>query len=319
MKTDIKTRNQEFESTELPSHSLGGKIPHKGEPADQFQQYNFGLLLGEIVSIPLRLINYRRGEVDEDRGSFRLLVRSIDKADLLQPVILQKKGDRFEVVAGNRRVAACRRLDRKDILARILNGDIPGSEMFKIRLMENLARENAGPLELAKAVHDLLKAMHPNLELNEMINMFINADVRPEKSRGNAVTVTTVKEITGRSSSTIRNWLSLLKLPQDQNIQIKDKLLNISQAYILASHIDHQDFAKIAEKALNEKLNKAELIELFQNSDSSTTFLKTCLNSLERIEQRILKNGRISKEGSEKILNRLSFMIEIIQKKAPIN
>lgn len=319
MKSDLFRRSQRVFPRPAIENKLVGKINFK-EVEDTSPQINpvsdkGGLFSGEIARVPLDNIDYRKDEPNQKRSSFQRLIRSIEEKDLIQPVVLLKKGDRFETVAGNRRVAASHEAGKKEIAARILTENVQEMDIYRIKLMENLAREDADPVELARGVHGLLKAMRPNLELNEFINIFINSDTRPEKSEENAVTVTAIKEITGRSASTIRNWLSILKLPSEQKNQIRNRELGVSQGYILATHLEDENFRNIANRAVTEKLNKAELENLFRGSENANNTMKSCLKLLDNFEQKITpKLDQLSSGETESILERLHYLFEKTKK-----
>ena len=77
----------------------------------------------------------------------RELAESIKEQGLIQPIILRKNGDRFEIVAGDRRFLAHQMLGLKLIAATVK--DMTDDECFRIRATENLQRENLSPLEEA--------------------------------------------------------------------------------------------------------------------------------------------------------------------------
>ena len=77
------------------------------------------------------------------------LTQSIREHGLLEPIIVRPKGDKFEVVAGNRRLEACKLLRHKKINCMVF--DLDDKSAFEISLTENLQRKTLNPIEEAKA------------------------------------------------------------------------------------------------------------------------------------------------------------------------
>lgn len=77
------------------------------------------------------------------------LCASISAVGLLQPIVVRAVQDHFEVVTGNRRLEACKRLRWKTIPCHVV--ELNEKESFELSLVENLERENLSPLEEARA------------------------------------------------------------------------------------------------------------------------------------------------------------------------
>jgi ParB family transcriptional regulator, chromosome partitioning protein len=74
---------------------------------------------------------------------------------LLQPILVRSTGESFELVAGSRRLAACRQLGWRKIPAQIV--ELSDQEAFEIALTENIARKSMDPVEEALAFRDYIK------------------------------------------------------------------------------------------------------------------------------------------------------------------
>jgi len=101
--------------------------------------------------------------IDEPRGSIRIeiedealseLAQSISESGLHQPIILRKKGDRFEVVFGHRRYLAHKKLDLSHIKAIVRK--MSDQEAAVSRATENLSRVDLTPVEEAATYKDLI-------------------------------------------------------------------------------------------------------------------------------------------------------------------
>jgi len=86
---------------------------------------------------------------DENSESNNELARSIREKGLLQAIIVRPKQSGFEIVAGNRRLNACKRLGWKKIACHIV--DVDDKTAFEISLSENVQRKSLSPIEEAKA------------------------------------------------------------------------------------------------------------------------------------------------------------------------
>ena len=164
------------------------------------------------------------------RDSFEVgledLIESIEKHGLLEPLVVRPiGGEKYEVVAGNRRYLALKKLGWSKVQCHIKKLD--DKEAFEVALTENIQRENMTPLEEAKAFKTYVK----------------------EKGWGS---VTELAKKIGKSQGYISQRLKLLKLPEE----VKQKLLVTNNFPV--SHAVELAHASIPDKA---KIKVAEAIE----------------------------------------------------------
>lgn len=114
------------------------------------------------------------------------LAQSIRTYGLLQPIIVRKAGRAYQLVVGERRLMACRKLGWKAISASVK--EVSDSAMAAIALIENLQRENLNYIEEAQGYARLMKTFNLTQEV--------------------------LAQRLGKSQSTIANKLRLLKLPE---------------------------------------------------------------------------------------------------------
>lgn len=93
------------------------------------------------ISAPIYQI---RSEIEDEA-----LLNSINEKGLLQPILVRVVGERFQVIAGQRRLNACKKLGLRTIAAKII--DVDDKEAFEISLIENIERKTLDPLEEARA------------------------------------------------------------------------------------------------------------------------------------------------------------------------
>ncbi len=116
----------------------------------------------------------------------RELAESIKKHGVIQPVVVRRAGDRYQLVIGERRLRASKMAGRKTIPAIVR--DIDDDDSLKFALLENLQREDLTPVEEARGY----------------------AALRDEFG----ITVKEVARMLGKDRSTVANTLRLLNLPE---------------------------------------------------------------------------------------------------------
>ena len=144
-----------------------------------------------------------RREMD-DQG-IRELADSIRSEGLLQPIVVRRKGNGFQLIAGERRWRACMHLNLKRVPARVV--DSGDASSAAISLIENLQRENLNPLEEAMGFASLMR----------------DFDLTQES----------VAERVGRGRATIANALRLLQLELEIQGYLSKGLISVGHAKVL--------------------------------------------------------------------------------------
>lgn len=133
------------------------------------------------------------------------LIASIRQKGILQPIIIRKVGEGYEVIAGERRFRAAKSLNLPEIPAVVRN--VSDEEAMVISIMENIQREELNAIDEAKAFFRLIN------EFN--------------------FTQDSVAQSVGKDRSTINNHLRLLKLPAEIQKSIAEGLINMGHARAL--------------------------------------------------------------------------------------
>lgn len=149
------------------------------------------------------------------------LSQSIRTHGFVQPLIVRKHGDRYQIVAGERRWRAAQRLGLLRVPA--LVREVSNEKLLEVSLIENIQRENLNPIEEARAYHRLAHEF--------------------------GLTQEAVAQRTGKERSTVANFLRLLKLPKDIQEMIQEGILSMGHARALLSLESHTQQREIAEKA----------------------------------------------------------------------
>lgn len=101
-----------------------------------------------------------KGNPREDFQDIEDLAKSIEEVGLLEPIVVRKRAKGFELIAGERRIRAFKKLKRKAIPAIVQDADFLGDDLTRAtaRIIENIQRDDLKPHELASAVEKLLRA-----------------------------------------------------------------------------------------------------------------------------------------------------------------
>ncbi len=160
-----------------------------------------------LYEIPVARIspNPRQPRREFHEDTLRELADSIRAEGLLQPIVVRRKQDRFELIAGERRWRACQLLKLKFIPARVLEASEASSAVLS--LVENLQREDLNPIEEANGYASLLKEF--------------------------GLTQEQVAERVGRSRAAVANSLRLLQLEREIQSYLVKGILSTGHAKVL--------------------------------------------------------------------------------------
>lgn len=185
-----------------------------------------------VQNISLNLIdnnsNQPRVQFDEDKLSE--LAESIRVHGIVQPILLKKIGERYRIIAGERRFRAARLAGLSEIPAIIKN--MSEREMQEVALIENLQRVDLNPIEEASAIKELLT--------------------------GYGLTQEELASRLGKSRPAITNALRLLTLPQEVQEMLSEGKLSAGHARALAALDDPEDIVAIANSVAENKLSVRE-------------------------------------------------------------
>ncbi len=185
-----------------------------------------------VQNISLNLIdnnsNQPRVQFDEDKLSE--LAESIRVHGIVQPILLKKIGERYRIIAGERRFRAARLAGLAEIPAIIKN--MSEREMQEVALIENLQRVDLNPIEEASAIKELLT--------------------------GYGLTQEELASRLGKSRPAITNALRLLTLPQEVQEMLREAKLSAGHARALAALDEPDDIIEIANSVVDNKLSVRE-------------------------------------------------------------
>ncbi len=189
------------------------------------------------------------------------LARSIRRDGLLQPVVVRKREHGFELVAGERRVRACRTLGWSTIPATVV--DLSDSDMLQVALAENILRRDLNPIERARAFARLQREFSLSHEQ--------------------------IGERLGLDRSTVANLVRLLELPDSIKELVSRGTISMGHARALLSVQNHDLQSRLCQAVVDEGLSVREIEKRAQLSTRPTGKKKTVLTEelIRDLEERL--------------------------------
>jgi len=169
-----------------------------------------------------------RTHVDDDR--IEELSRSIRSHGIIQPIVVRKAGQGFDIVAGERRWRAAQRagLLKVPVVVR----DVPDDRLLAVALIENIQREDLNPIEEAVAYRRLSDEFH--------------------------LTQEQIADAVGKDRSSIANYVRLLRLPQEVRANLGSGTLSMGHARALLALGDEHAQLRLARDIVARNLSVRE-------------------------------------------------------------
>ena len=203
----------------------------KNAPKMEKKEINNGEMMVKINQVEPNRDQPRR---DFDEDSLMELADSIKQFGILQPLIVQKKKDYYEIIAGERRWRAAKLAGIKEVP--VIVKEYTDQEIVEISLIENIQRENLNPIEEAMAYKRLLEEF----------------DLKQDE----------VAERVSKSRTAVTNSMRLLKLSARVQQMIIDDMISTGHARALLAIDDEEQQYMLANKIFDEKLSVRETEKL---------------------------------------------------------
>lgn len=189
-----------------------------------------------ITELPLNMIypNPYQPRKTFDEEEMNNLIDSIKESGIIQPIIVRKVGERYEIVSGERRFRAAVRLKR-DTIPSIIK-DVSENGMIILSLIENIQREDLNPIELAEGIEKLIE--QHNLTHEEV-----------------------AKKI-GIDRATVTNLLRILRLPEKIKEGLRKGEISMGHAKVLLSIDDPSLMIDMYRVCIQKRLSVRELENL---------------------------------------------------------
>lgn len=186
-------------------------ISGRGESAHQIE-----------IDIDLIEPNPEQPRTRFDEGNLEELARSIRANGIVQPIVVRKLGDRYQIVAGERRWRAAQRAELRRIPA--VTREVADEKLLELALIENIQRQELNPVEEARAYRKLIDSIGLTQEM--------------------------VAGQVGKERSVITTSLRLLRLPDDLQAAIEDGRLSAGHGRALLMSDDPKIQQSVARAAI---------------------------------------------------------------------
>jgi len=217
-----------------------------------------------------------RTHFDEDK--LQELADSIQDYGVIQPVVVQKKGDFYELIVGERRWRAAKKINLEKIPAVIR--ETTNQESLQLAIIENIHRHDLNPIEEAKA-YDRLTSEY-------------------------GLTQESVAKKVGKDRASVTNYLRLLKLSQPVQKDIIAGRLSMGHARALLGLSSEKEILKLRKKIVDNDLS-------VRNVEAQVKRLNKQPNLANNKEK--VKGDIFIKDLEKQIENSLGTKVEIVQAK----
>lgn len=253
--------------------SIKSVTPDKSAEAKKKAEEKAGVQMMKINEVePNR--DQPRKNFDED--ALLELSDSIKQFGVLQPLLVRKRKDYYEIIAGERRWRAAKIAGVKEVP--VIVKEYTDQEILEIGLIENIQRENLNPIEEAIAFKRLLEEF--NLKQDE------------------------VAERVSKSRTAVTNSMRLLKLSDKVQQMIIDDMISTGHARALLAIDDPELQYTLANKIFDEKLSVRETEKL----------VKEIKNPKKPKEKKVMENAFIYQDLEEKMKGVFGTKVSIASK-----
>jgi len=174
---------------------------------------------------------------DFDSQNIEELAQSIKEKGVIQPLLVRRRGDNYELIAGERRLRAAKSLELKELP--VIVREVTDQDSLELALIENIQREELNPIEEAHAYQHLIDKFQ--------------------------VTQEKISEVLGKSRVSVTNTLRLLKLPHEIQGEMKKGRISFAHGRALLEIEDANHQRKVAQDIIIRGLSVRELENLIKS------------------------------------------------------
>jgi ParB family chromosome partitioning protein len=164
------------------------------------------------------------------------LAQSIRENGIIQPLVVRKAGNAYQLIAGERRLRAAKLANLAEVP--VVVQDFADDRLMEVTLIENIQREDLNPIEVAHAFERLAKEHHLSHEQ--------------------------IAQRTGKDRSTITNMLRLLRLPEQVQVLLAEQRLSMGHARALLGLPGEDQQTELAMKTTRDGLSVRQVEKLVQ-------------------------------------------------------
>ncbi len=218
---------------------------HDGHFVDMISTRSLG---PRIRMIPLTQLDPNPHQARSELGNISELMESIKSKGVLEPILVRSKGNRFEIIAGERRFVSCKNIGLKEVPC--IEMDVEENEAMEIALIENLQRKDLDLFEEADGLQSLIDLYAYNHQQ--------------------------VSEKIGKARSTITEILSITHIPEEVRSIIKSSGGAFSRGTIIeiAKQKTEDDMLKLVKEIAERRLTREDTRDLSKYLKGKTKKLK---------------------------------------------
>jgi ParB family chromosome partitioning protein len=211
------------------------------------------------------------------------LADSIRAHGIIQPLVVRRHGDMFQIVAGERRWRAAKMVGLREVP--VVVQQVTDRDLLELALIENIQRADLNPIEAAHAFDRLVRELGLSQE--------------------------EIGRRTGKDRASIANLIRLLRLPKEVQALLADQRITMGHAKAILGLIDPKDQIEMAQRAANEGLSVRQVESRVKKSIEEQT-------AGRRVEKPQDPNVRAAAEGLERILGTRVRIVEVNEQRGRI-
>ena len=220
------------------------KMKHDGHFVDLISARSLG---PRLRMIPIEKIDPNPHQARCELGNIGELQDSIKSKGILEPILVRAKGNRFEIIAGERRFMASKNIGIKELPC--IDMDVEDNEAMEIALIENLQRKDLDIFEEADGLQALAD-----------IHQYHHQDISDK---------------IGKARSTITEILSIAKIPRDVRDLIRQTgVFSRTTIIEIAKQKSDEDMFKLAREIVDRRLTREDTRDLAKFLKGKTKKLK---------------------------------------------
>ena len=271
--------------------------PHKFKGIDDFLDGQSPEIAGtESVSIKQIVLPNKQPRRYFDEKAMQELIASVRQHGILQPLLVRDIGpDRYELVAGERRYRAAKKVGLAEIP--VIIKELSDDDAVEIAILENLQRQDLNPIEETEAILELLsqKLNQPSEAVISLLNQASHTDL---KSADNVIrtsewkVIESIFEVIGRFTpeSFRSNRLPLLKLPADVLSALREGTIQYTKAREIAKIKDDEERKGLLNEATESNMPLREIrerVKAVKNDKSSQSTQEKNANQSDLFVKRL--------------------------------
>ena len=202
-----------------------------------------------------------------DDNDLNSLAESIKTYGIINPILVRKKEDKYEIIAGERRFRAAKKVGLTEVP--VIIKDANEQQMAELALIENIQRQGLSPIEEAKSYEEIMRI-------------------------GNQTQISLATKL-GKSQSSIANKIRLLSLPEEIQDALANKKISERHARSLITVEDKEKQLELLQKIINEKLTVKETEQIINEKEITETEIKQAISD-------IMKSLNIEEDSTEESL-----------------